>query len=690
MVLPRLIASAAVALATVLLLEMLDTETEVAASGLAAVAPTGLQVDCSGVPPTTTILGTEGDDVLLGTAGDDVIVGLGGDDAIAGNGGNDTICGGEGNDTIVGDALSFRPVGGNDQLDGGPGNDFIFGEGGNDRIEGGSGDDLIAGDHGDDQLDGGSGDYDQVEGGPGDDTLDGGDGYSDVVSYACQLDGFPPWNGPCPQTGVQVNLAAATAFGEGSDVLASFENVAGSRFSDNLVGDDTPNWFVPFQGDDVVDGGNGDDRIIFGVVVRANLSSGQATGEGADTLIRLEGLVGLSGSTLVGNARDNYLRVRGTEPTPSLGSSRRAQGGGSVLEGGGGDDILVGATGDDRLDGGSGDDFLVGYAGDDRLDGGTGADVLAGLTGDDRLDGGPGTADLATWRVGPVVRVNLQSGTANDGDGDHDEIVRVEDVLGSQFSDVLVGDEAPNILYGEGGDDEIVGGAGNDALVGDAGTDQLAGGAGTDECIDGESRASCELFRTTSVAAAFDVSARQLARGRESDGLPRVPADLRPDSCAKGGCKAAPPVQVSLRAAVERMTDVFLTGELSADPSSATCVRTRNGYVITIKPPGRVEPIDSGGDSQFVNWVPTVFGKAGRQVGKSFATSQISGGRYPEAVTRWEDSIGRKYSKARFALGGRGRYQGEERFSWSEGPHIDRPLVFHSRNASQSFCPAKT
>jgi hypothetical protein len=55
---------------------------------------------CNGLP--STIVGTDGDDVLIGTPGDDVIVGLGGNDTILGRGGRDVICGGEGDDFING------------------------------------------------------------------------------------------------------------------------------------------------------------------------------------------------------------------------------------------------------------------------------------------------------------------------------------------------------------------------------------------------------------------------------------------------------------------------------------------------------------------------------------------------------------------------------------------------------------
>lgn len=82
---------------------------------------------CGGFP--TTIVGTNGADVIAGTPGDDVIDGRGGNDAIDGAGGNDFICGGNGRDRLYG----------------GDGNDWLFGEAGKDRLFGEGGDDVLNG-----------------------------------------------------------------------------------------------------------------------------------------------------------------------------------------------------------------------------------------------------------------------------------------------------------------------------------------------------------------------------------------------------------------------------------------------------------------------------------------------------------------------------------------------------------------
>jgi Ca2+-binding RTX toxin-like protein len=112
---------------------------------------------CAGV--LTTIVGTEGDDVLTGTDGNDVIAALGGNDIVYGLGGNDIICGGSGDDVLFG----------------GDGNDVLLGELGNNVLRGENGNDILVGGPGVDVLDGGSSN-DQLFGQAGNDTLIGGTG----------------------------------------------------------------------------------------------------------------------------------------------------------------------------------------------------------------------------------------------------------------------------------------------------------------------------------------------------------------------------------------------------------------------------------------------------------------------------------------------------------------------------------
>lgn len=133
-----------------------------------------------------------------------------------------------------------------------------------------------------------------------------------------------------------------------------------------------------------------------------------------------------------------------------------AQGGLDVITGGSGNDYIEGGAGIDTLAGGGGFNDTLGYfnspAGRDGVSGVT--VTLNGLGGALLSTGGHAAGDL------------VASG--------------FENLVGSQFNDVLTGNASANKLVGMGGNDTLNGMGGDDILVGGAGGDQLNGGAGTD------------------------------------------------------------------------------------------------------------------------------------------------------------------------------------------------------------------
>ena len=156
-----------------------------------------------------------------------------------------------------------------------------------------------------------------------------------------------------------------------------------------------------------------------------------------------------------------------------------------TLNGGGGDDTLDGGDGNDKLDGGEGDDSLIGGEGDDTLLGGDGDDTIVGGQGEgnDSIDGGAGNDTVTFASANQSVTVNLETGTASGLETGDDEIVlgSVENVIGGDAGDLIVGDGNANVLDGGAGGDTISGSAGNDSLTGGAGDDALDGGAGSDQ-----------------------------------------------------------------------------------------------------------------------------------------------------------------------------------------------------------------
>ena len=135
---------------------------------------------------------------------------------------------------------------------------------------------------------------------------------------------------------------------------------------------------------------------------------------------------------------------------------------------GGGDDVAVGSRHSDILTGSDGHDMLLAQAGDDVLNGGLGADVL---------DGGDGS-DTVFYEGNSLTRkgvtIDLLSGRGQGEDAEGDLLRNVENIRGSDYADILMGDQGNNILEGN---------TGNDTLTGNGGMDILRGGAGEDTYV---------------------------------------------------------------------------------------------------------------------------------------------------------------------------------------------------------------
>lgn len=125
-------------------------------------------------------------------------------------------------------------------------------------------------------------------------------------------------------------------------------------------------------------------------------------------------------------------------------------------------DLVLSGAGSDIVKVGSGDDFVYGEEGDDHLHGGSGSDYL---------DGGEGS-DWAHYEESIAgVHVDLATGEGHRGSAEGDQLIAIEHLVGSDFSDTLNGDSGNNIL---------VGGKGGDILSGKGGLDTLVGGTGDD------------------------------------------------------------------------------------------------------------------------------------------------------------------------------------------------------------------
>ncbi|NER99041.1 MAG: calcium-binding protein [Symploca sp. SIO1B1] len=244
-----------------------------------------------------------------------------------------------------------------------------------------------------------------------------------------------------------------------------------------------------FGGNDVLRGNQGHD-FLFGGVGNDNLSGGL----GDDFLL------GEAGNDLL-NGDDGSDNLNG-----GAGNDQLFGGNGSdTLFGGEGTDQLYGGAGVDYFDGGAGRDTvhfqenfaitadlsqnratyindagvevvetlvnienLRGTAFDDTLIGDNGNNWLWGNDGADYFDGGNGTDTVFFSNEKFAINVDLSQERAtyiNDAGVEVVEtLINIENLVGSAFDDVLIGDDGNNVLRGNAGVDYFDGGSGIDTV----------------------------------------------------------------------------------------------------------------------------------------------------------------------------------------------------------------------------------
>jgi hypothetical protein len=143
-----------------------------------------------------------------------------------------------------------------------------------------------------------------------------------------------------------------------------------------------------------------------------------------------------------------------------------------VVDGGAGTDTIHGGSKADVLKGGDNNDTIYGRDGDDTLFGGNHNDTLIGGWGADDLIGGDGkdTADYSARNANLMLSID---GGANDG-----EFLEFDDI----YTDVenVIGGDGDDLIMGDGDANELMGGEGSDAIYGFGGLDYLYGGTDAD------------------------------------------------------------------------------------------------------------------------------------------------------------------------------------------------------------------
>lgn len=374
------------------------------------------------------IKGTKKDNKLEGTKKSDVIHGLGGDDTIWGWQGDDKIFGGDGNDHLVVHL-------------------------GKDKIDGGKGIDII--------------DFYYATAGV---TIDLNE---KTVSYA---------------------IGAET----GRSDFKSIEEVRATNFADIVTGDDKDNNLFTYDGNDTIVGGGGNDVVNGGSdddVAEGDagddtfiVSSGEDDfdgGEGSDYLDFYYAIAGVTLSLASGTV--DFENVSGTGTTTFSGVEN-AWGSAfdDMITGDDGANILLSGDGNDTVEGGAGDDTINGSTGDDTINGGDDDDKLVLSSGDDEIDGGDGSDALDFFYSETGVTVSVDDASVeftNDVGSGTAVFLNIEDILGSNFGDVLSGNADSNWLAGRDGNDLLTALDGDDVLSGGNGNDTMNGGIGADAFV---------------------------------------------------------------------------------------------------------------------------------------------------------------------------------------------------------------
>lgn len=158
-------------------------------------------------------------------------------------------------------------------------------------------------------------------------------------------------------------------------------------------------------GDDIVNGGAGDD-ILFGDVVKLP----DASGDGYETLREyVASKSGKPASELTTKDMHGYITAHSDEFNISRAND--------------GDDTLIGGKGNDILYGQGGNDILIGGEGDDILYGGTGADTFVWKQGDLNSVGGKDV--IKDFNIGGGDRIDLSELLQGESEGTIDQYLKL-------------------------------------------------------------------------------------------------------------------------------------------------------------------------------------------------------------------------------------------------------------------------
>jgi serralysin len=252
--------------------------------------------------------------------------------------------------------------------------------------------------------------------------------------------------------------------------IFNVENISGSSGNDRITGNSLSNRLFGGDGSDMIYGGGGNDYIDSGRY-DSGYDNDQAYGQdGNDTI------VGSNGNTYIdGGSGVDQVTYRWTNNAVSVDLSANVGKHGSYSTYYGTWQFADTLLNIENVTGSAYNDTIIGNGGNNTICGGAGNDVLNGGAG----------VDTADFRTGGYNGVNVNLATGKSVGQGTDSILNFENVLGSNYNDVIIGNAGSNRLDGSGGNDTLKGDNGNDLLNGAGGNDVLYGGLGVDSLAGG-------------------------------------------------------------------------------------------------------------------------------------------------------------------------------------------------------------
>ncbi len=370
--------------------------------------------------------------------------------------------------------------------------------------------DILIGGSGDNDLSGHDG-ADLLVGGAGNDSFSGdgatGQIYADVVDYGLETGGGA--------ITVNADGTVKDTFGN-TDTLFGIGEIRGTALGDTFNGSKFNDSFAPGKGNDVISSGGSFVGAASADRVSYNADDAATSGVNYDAALLTQQVK----STYYGNDTLTGFTNIWFEATQFADSIKATEG----------DDILLPSLGSDTIDGRGGFDYLtyidrrstnlgVGitvtattatsgtvvqgvdtdtYTNIEHVDGSFNADTFNGSSGNDSFSGfsggdtfdGNGGSDTLSYEFDEVfgakagIDVDLTLGTVLNGYGATDALSEIENIVGTSFADILLGDTNDNSFDGRGGADIMTGGDGNDTYFVDNALDQVVeDGTGTADVI---------------------------------------------------------------------------------------------------------------------------------------------------------------------------------------------------------------